>query len=162
MFNSAKYILFSVILVSCDPSNSDSAPNDSVATNSDRFEELGARFILPRDEFVNSIELAEQGDPQAAFRLYMHLEMGGENYLNLSKPSTDWLQQAADSGSREAQQHLLVHYLGNRTAESCRNAFAYIERYDLWPLIESREIRISDATVRECEQILELANRRID
>ncbi|MEM8695012.1 MAG: hypothetical protein AAGE05_03200 [Pseudomonadota bacterium] len=125
----------------------------------EEIDEIGDPWILSDSDFRQSVTLARQGDPDASFDLYMHLEVGGENYSNIPESSTHWLEQAAESGRTDAQQHRLSRYFwdpdaGHPNAESCRNAFSYMDREDIREKIDAGEIPISPGNIEECEQIL--------
>lgn len=61
-------------------------------------------FLLSSDEVRRMTELAQGGDSQAAFQLYMHYSFG----LDEQKKGEVWLRKAAALGHPLAKQHLDV------------------------------------------------------
>ena len=93
------WLFLAFLLAGCDVKNTENE------TRLDSAPLSGAQsfWLTPADQ-KKTVELAEAGDSDAAFRLYQHFSFACADQKN----GLNWLKKAAEMGNEKAKQHLRV------------------------------------------------------
>lgn len=110
-----------IFLFCCSCSSKDSSGKD--------FENVsgGDYYELSRHELSDLKLSSLNDDGEAAFKIYLHLAMGGGADGVVDPSARYWLNVSADKGFRDAIQHRIVENLNIGEKESCSFAIKELE-----------------------------------
>ncbi len=135
-----KYLIF-ILLFSCTETARDMDSENIAETH----ETSGSQYILSKDEIIDNVELANNGDAEAAFKLSLHYQSSGKAY---GVQEVYWTSIASKLGHEIAALDLLTIYINDRR---CDDASSQLHELKQRKLMTTEEYRDNEEGIKRCK-----------